>query len=96
MNNKHISTNPDKDAENWLKYVTAVKQRDAARFKAEDHDRQRRQAWREYYALEKVIKEMNSELGLDEIAAIDDELEESKVMELPKTPKKRVRPTHLK
>ena len=39
---------------------------------------------------------MNAELGLDEIAALDDEVEESKVMETPKAPRKRIRPTLMK
>ena len=59
---------PEQESEKWLKYVTAVKQRDQARFAAEDAEKKRRQSWREYYALEKVIKEMNAELGLDEVS----------------------------
>lgn len=54
----------------WSKYVTAVKLRDAARFRAEDADRERRNAWKEYYKFEKEIKEMNVSLGVDDV--IDD------------------------
>lgn len=61
-------TTEQKESEQWLKYVTAVKQRDQARFAAEDAEKKRREHWRMYYALEKVIKEMNAELGLDDVA----------------------------
>lgn len=74
---------PTKEAEMWCEYVAAVKKRDAARFKAEDADKERRAAWREYYAMEKKLKQMNCELGLDDV------VEDEKKDECPPAPKKK-------
>ena len=77
------------DSEKWLMYVTAVKQRDEARKLADYHEAKRRHNWRLFYGLEKSIKEMDVELGLNDVVRNMEE-EESKVME-PAAPRKRKR-----
>lgn len=82
---KHCTGN---DSEDWLKYVTAVKQRDAARKEAERYDKCRRQEWRKYYAFDKVIKEMDEELGNNDV--IEDLNEDEGIPDAPKKVKRKL------
>ena len=59
---------PQLVADKWRGYVIAVKERDQHRMRAEEYERKRREQWRSYYVLDKKIKEMNADLGIDEVA----------------------------
>ena len=62
------------EAEQWLDYVSCVKKRDQHRFAAEKADRERRNNWREYYKLDKRIKQLDVELGIVEEDGSDNPL----------------------
>ena len=61
------------EIEKWGMYAAAVKQRDAARREAEELDKARRKAWREYYIFEGVIKELDQDLGIVDVSEDVDE-----------------------
>lgn len=58
----------------WHEYISNIKKRDEARHLAEAADRTRRKHWREYYTLDKRIKEMDEIAGIcDVVRDIDEE-----------------------
>ena len=76
------------EAEKWLEYVSLVKKRDEARFKAEQCDKDRRAAWKEYYSCDRQIAKLNYDLGLNDVANSDNDSSLSPVSKLTWAPKK--------
>lgn len=95
MSNNIPSTSdlPSEISLRWQEYANCIASREDSRTAAEAADKQRRKYWRSFYIYNKRITELNRILGIDEHAQdiIDEEKEESKVMEkaCPGAPKKR-------
>ena len=64
---------PEQEVANWREYCECVKAREEKRMEAERLEKARRAAWREYYKIDGRIKELDIQLGINEVAEADDD-----------------------